>query len=47
MKRTLTTIFITLVLLLSVVISAALAEKTQVTILLYSNNINGQIYPAG
>jgi len=46
MKRTLTTIFITLVLLLSVVISAALAEKTQVTIL-YSNNINGQIYPAG
>lgn len=46
MKRTFSTIFIALFLFATIVISSAWADSTQVTIL-YSNNINGQIYPAG
>jgi flagellar biosynthesis/type III secretory pathway M-ring protein FliF/YscJ len=46
MKRQLITVFIALLLFFAMVISSVWADSTQVTIL-YSNNINGQIYPAG
>jgi hypothetical protein len=46
MKRTSITVFIVLLLFFSMVTSSVWADSTQVTIL-YSNNINGQIYPAG
>jgi ABC-type microcin C transport system permease subunit YejE len=46
MKRTLIAVFIFLLLFVVIVTSSVWADSTQVTIL-YSNNINGQIYPAG
>jgi hypothetical protein len=46
MKRTSITVFIALSLFFTMVTSSAWADNTQITIL-YSNNINGQIYPAG
>lgn len=46
MKRILTRVFITTLLFGAMAISSAWADSTQVTIL-YSNNINGQIDPAG
>jgi flagellar biosynthesis/type III secretory pathway M-ring protein FliF/YscJ len=46
MKRTFIMVFIALLLFFAMVASAVWADSTQVTIL-YSNNINGQIYPAG
>jgi hypothetical protein len=46
MKRTSITVFIVLLLFFTMVTSFVWAGNTQVTIL-YSNNINAQIYPAG
>ena len=46
MKRTLTAFFILPLLLIALVISSVWADRKEVTIL-YTNNINGQIYPAG
>ena len=46
MKKTIATVFIALLVFASMVASSAWADISQVTII-YSNNINGQIYPAG